>query len=111
MPKIEVVKDYLREFSNKNIETLVTLIDDELEYADWESKETGIASFRDSLELLFSAFNEIKVDTFNIAENDDVVFVDTNITAIGEEEQTLHVVYAFTFSNDKISKITAFLGK
>ena len=108
MNKLEFIKNYFINFSEKNISSLEVMFHEEITLRDWEIYAEGKKEVIKANEKIFSSCKSIFVKPLNIWENSNYVIAEIDILINGEEQ--LKVIDLFELSNEKILSIRAFKG-
>ena len=109
----ENIKDitfcYFKTFSEKNIDGLREMFDDNVTLRDWDIDKQGIESVLEANLNIFQNVNTINVIPQNIISENNFVFAELKIIVNGDEE--LKVVDMIEFNKKgKIISIKAFKG-
>ena len=103
------VLSYFKTFSEKNINELREMFDDNITLRDWDIDKQGIESVLDANLNIFQNVKSINVIPQNIISENNFVFAELKIIVNGDEE--LKVVDLIEFNKKgKIISIKAFKG-
>ena len=108
--KIEdIALSYFKTFSEKNINKLREMFDDNVTLRDWDIDKQGIESVLEANLNIFQNVKTINVIPQNIISENNFVFAELKIIVNGDEE--LKVVDMIEFNKKgKITSIKAFKG-
>mgnify|MGYP001442272158 CR=1 FL=1 len=104
---------YFRLFSEKNIDALFHMFDEEVSLRDWEIKAQGRVNVLTAMRETFESVESIQIDIINIYEltYEKKVIAELEIVIDGNTEESLSVVDIIKFSDEeKILAIKAFKG-
>ena len=105
----DFAQSYFKIFSEKNINGLREMFDDNVTLRDWEIDKQGIENVLKANLNIFQNVKTIKVIPQNIVSENNFVFADLKIIVNGDEE--LKVVDIIEFNKKgKIISIKAFKG-
>tara|TARA_Y100000589_G_C27179589_1_gene640191 strand:- start:2238 stop:2570 length:333 start_codon:yes stop_codon:yes gene_type:complete len=101
--------NYFELFSNKDIENLKLMFDNNIKLRDWEIDAQGINEVIKANLNIFNSVNTIKVKPILIVEEDNFIFAEIDILV--NDKDSLRVVDIIEFNaNSKIVSIKAFKG-
>ena len=105
----EFAESYFQAFSQKNIQKLREMFDDNITLRDWEINETGIEDVLRANANIFESVKTIEVIHQNIISENNTIAAELKIVINGVEN--LKVVDLIEFNgNGKILSIKAFKG-
>ena len=113
------VQEYFEAFSNKDVDKLRELYDDEISLRDWLSSASGKEDVIKSNQMLFDACSTVDVTLKNVVwepfpESSTLSTaaceIDINLKHNDGTIDTLLVVDVIDFKEDKIKEIRAYLG-
>ena len=105
----ELSINYFELFSNKDIENLKLMFDNNIKLRDWEIDAQGINEVIKANLNIFNSVNTIKVKPILIVEEDNFIFAEIDILV--NDKDSLRVVDIIEFNaNSKIVSIKAFKG-
>ena len=103
-----IIKNYFKAFSNKDIRCLEALFSNEITLQDWEIFANGKKDVLLANKNIFDSFDSISADLKELYLNDLVAICIVEIT-INNNDEILKVVDIIKFNNDnKIIEISAF---
>jgi limonene-1,2-epoxide hydrolase len=97
---------YLKAWSEKDIETIESMLSDTIELTDWEGSIAGRAQVIAFNRQLFSKLNHVRLDIERIAIGQDTVIAEITITL--DAQVSIHVVDVLEFDGNKIKQIRAY---
>jgi len=104
-------KQYFRLFSEKNLEGLDEMFDDQATLRDWEIEAEGKANVFIAMKEIFDSVETINVEPVNMgteSERPETVIAELEITT---NEEKIQVVDIIDFTNEgKVKNIRAFKG-
>lgn len=107
MNKIELIKQYFENFSNKRIDLLEQMFSHDVELTDWEISAKGINQVVAANQKIFDSVETIMIDVGLLAEIDNTVFA--QIIVIVNNVISIKVIDIITFDQGgKISKVSAY---
>jgi len=110
-PKIdkkEILISYFEMFSNKDIQGLTDIFDENITLVDWENSSNGKDDVIKANQNIFNNVNTIRVDVINIFEKEDEFSCQILITINGND--ILEVVDVIKFKDNKIISVKAYKG-
>jgi len=106
--KKEILISYFEMFSNKDIQGLTDIFDENITLVDWENSSNGKDDVIKANQNIFNNVNTIKVDVINIFEKEDEFSCQILITINGND--ILEVVDVIKFKDNKIISVKAYKG-
>jgi hypothetical protein len=106
--KTEILNSYFELFSNKNIEKLSKIFDENIKLVDWEISADGKEAVIKANQNIFNNVDTIKVNVINIFEKENEFSCQLIITI--NETEKIDVVDIIKFKNNKIISIKAYKG-
>ena len=97
---------YLKAWSEKDLETIESMLADNIMLTDWEGSIVGKQQVIAFNRLLFSKLNHVRLDIERIAIGQDTVIAEITITL--DAQVSIHVVDVLEFDEDKIKQIRAY---
>ena len=105
----EIVLEYFKDFSNKNIPSLKAVFADEIILRDWEIEVKGINNVIDANKNIFNNVKSILVEPINLYQDRNTVVGEIKI--IINNTEILYVVDVIEFNEEnKIKRIFAYKG-
>jgi hypothetical protein len=104
----EILMSYFEMFSNKDIQGLTAIFDENITLVDWEVSSNGKDNVIKANQNIFNNVNTIKVDVINIFEKEDEFSCQILITINGND--ILEVVDVIKFKGNKIISVKAYKG-
>ena len=105
----DIALSYFKKFSEKNIDGLREMFDNNISLRDWDIDKKGIESVLEANLNIFQKVKTIKAIPQNIISENNFVFAELKIIVNGDEE--LKVVDMIEFNKKgKIISIKAFKG-
>ena len=105
----DIALSYFKKFSEKNINGLRKMFDDNVTLRDWDIEKKGIESVLEANLNIFQNVKTINIIPQNIISENNFVFAELKIIVNGDEE--LKVVDMIEFNQKaKIISIKAFKG-
>ena len=105
----EIALSYFKKFSQKNLNGLREMFDENVTLRDWDINEAGIENVLKANSNIFQSVNTIKVMPQNIILENN--FISAELKIIVNDEEELKVVDLIEFNkNGKITSIKAFKG-
>jgi len=99
---------YFARFSNKDIDKLAVMFDDDVSLRDWEISASGKDNVIKANQKIFDSVDTIQVTPLVMYSEDDVVVAELEILV--DNKVKLYVTDVITFTGDKISSIRAYKG-
>jgi ketosteroid isomerase-like protein len=106
MTNINLTFEYFTKFSNKDISALNDMFTDDITLTDWDINVSGKTNVLDANKNIFDNVKSISIIVKNIAENNNFVFAEIDITI--NSETLLNVVDVIEFRKEKIKSICAY---
>lgn len=106
--KKQILMSYFEMFSNKDIDGLANIFDENIRLTDWEISANGKDKVIKANQNIFNTVNTIKVDVVNIFDREDEFACQILITINGNE--VLEVVDIIKFKDNKITSVKAYKG-
>lgn len=104
----DLVKKYFNAFSNKRIDQLEQLYDNNIHLRDWEINISGKKDVLENNRIFFNSINKIVVNIVSLYEKNNSVVAE--IELILDNDQKLFIIDLISFEKNKIISIKAFLG-
>jgi ketosteroid isomerase-like protein len=105
--KIELVLDYFKNFTDKNLDKLGNMFADDIKLTDWNIRASGKQQVLRENKAIFDNVGTINILVSTMAQDGDVVF--SEIQVILDEETTIKVVDIIFFDmHNKIVEIKAY---
>jgi hypothetical protein len=112
---INIIENYFESFSNKNIEKLKEIYEDEISLKDWIASMKGKQEVILANESLFSQFPDLKININRIIGINDsyinnIKYIACQITIILDKDTTISVcdIIGLNTNNGKINSIMAY---
>ena len=105
MRETRLVIDYLMAFSEKRIDDLSHMFDDNIELIDWDNHVVGKEAVLLFNIGLFDSVKKIDVYVDQLGDGGDVVFAKIKVII---DQTVLNVVDVITVANGKIKRIEAY---
>lgn len=103
-----ILMDYFDLFSNKNLNGLSSIFDEDITLVDWEISADGKESVLKANQNIFNSVNTIKVNVLNVFEKENTFSCQLVITI--NDTETIDVVDIIEFKNNKITSVKAYKG-
>ena len=103
----DLVKKYFNAFSNKRIDQLEQLYDNNIHLRDWEINISGKKDVLENNRIFFNSINKIVVNIVSLYEKNNSVVAE--IELILDNDQKLFIIDLISFEKNKIISIKAFL--
>ncbi len=105
--KIELVLDYFKNFTDKNLDALGNMFADDVKLTDWNIRASGKQQVLKENKTIFDSVDSINVLVNNMARDGDVVF--SEIQVVIDEKTIIKVVDIIFFDmHNKIVEIRAY---
>jgi ketosteroid isomerase-like protein len=107
LSKIELVLNYFKNFTDKNLDTLSNMFADDIKLTDWNIRASGKQQVLRENKAIFDNVGTINILVNNMAQDGNVVF--SEIQVILDEETAIKVVDIIFFDmHNKIVEIKAY---
>ncbi len=108
MNNYDILMEYFNMFSNKDLDGLLSLFDEDVTLVDWEISANGKENVLKANQNIFNLVNTIKVNIINVFEKENEFCCQLVITI--NETDVIEVVDIIKFKNNKIISVKAYKG-
>tara|TARA_B100000927_G_C16243813_1_gene380596 strand:+ start:132 stop:452 length:321 start_codon:yes stop_codon:yes gene_type:complete len=102
----EIVENYFRNFSNKNLNELEKIFSNDIVLKDWDSLASGKKEVLATIQDLFDSIETISINIIEFYLNDPVVIC--VIEVVINNKTKLNVIDIIKFNKKKIIEISAY---